>query len=56
MTDEQQQDEAVTTTTTHSNLHTLPSVQELIFLGDAMQMYLPEEASRSQDHYYIGSA
>ena len=31
MTDEQQQHETVTTTTTQSNLHTLLTVQELIF-------------------------
>ena len=42
MPDEQQQYETVTTTTTtQSNLHTLLSVQKLIFWGDAWQMYPP---------------
>ena len=41
MTDEQQQqcETVTTTTTTESNMHKLLSVQELIFWGDAMQMY-----------------
>ena len=55
MTDEQQQHETVTTAT-QSNLHTLLSVQELIFWGAAMQMYPPVEASSGQEQYYVRSA
>ena len=57
MTDEQQQHETVTTTTTQSNLHILLTVKELIFWGDAMQMYPSlEEASGGQEQYSIRSA
>ena len=53
MTDEQQHE--TVTTTTQRNLHTLLSVQELIF-WDAMQMYPPVDVSGGEEQYYVRSA
>ena len=56
MTDEQQHEKLAATQSNPHKLLKLLSVQELIFSGDAVQMYPLVEASGGQEQYYIRSA